>query len=88
MGGATMKHALCLLVIALQCQLVIAAEPATTAASEPPLKLPNITFFQNFNPKEFTAGIDSETIRVPGGEPAAVLSSDTPRWGDGGSSLR
>jgi RNA polymerase sigma factor (sigma-70 family) len=65
---------------------VAASQPA--AALEPPMKLPNASFFQNYNAKDFTGGIDPDTVRVPGGDPATILTSDTPQWGIGGSVLR
>ena len=59
--------------------------PATTqaAAVGAPVKYANVSFFMNKS-AEFTPGVDADTIRVPGGEPAVILTSSTPRWGING----
>jgi hypothetical protein len=65
--------------------------PATTQPTDalgPPVPLANVTFFQNYNPKEFTVGIDDTVRRTPTSDPACTIISSTPRWGIGGAALR
>jgi len=50
--------------------------------------LANVSFFQNFNTKEFTVGIDDTTRRTPTSDPAVTIVSTTPRWGINGGALR
>jgi DNA-directed RNA polymerase specialized sigma24 family protein len=62
--------------------------PALPASQPAPVILPNVTFFQNVNGREFTVGVDDATRRTPTSDSAVILTSNTPRWGGFGTALR
>lgn len=59
--------------------------PATKPAG-PSVTVANVTLVDNWNRGEFANGIDTEMRRTT--EPAALLSSTTPKWGMSGASMR